>query len=363
MEASLGEIARWVEGEVIGDRHLQISGIGSIEEAKEGEITFLANPKYLSKALKTRASAILVGKRTSGLPCALLIVRDPYYAFSRLLSRFHPPRPNPPGIDPRAVIGKNVIFGEAVSIGPFVTLEDRVEIGNRVRLCSGVFVGEGSRIGEESLIYPNVTIREGVNIGKRVIVHSGTVIGSDGFGFAPHQGKHHKIPQIGGVIIEDDVELGANVAVDRAALGNTVIGAGTKVDNLVQIGHNVVIGPDSILVAQVGISGSASIGRRVTLAGQVGVAGHLTIGDNVIVGGKSGVTKDIPDGEVVSGFPTLSHREWLKAQASFPHLPELRARVKKLEEEIEALRKQAQDAQSENAQLDEGKDEWKGRKR
>jgi UDP-3-O-[3-hydroxymyristoyl] glucosamine N-acyltransferase len=338
MELALQEIAGLVHGTLSGDPHLRIRGIASIEEAKQGEITFLANPKYASKAMQTRASAIIVRAKMEGVSCALLMVEDPYFAFTQLLSHFHPPRRYPAEVDPKAAIGKEVLLGAGVSIGPFVTVEDCARIGDRVRLGAGVFVGEGSEIGEDSLIYPNVTIREGVKIGKRVIIHSGTVIGSDGFGFAPHKGKYHKIPQIGGVIIEDDVELGANVTVDRAALGNTVVGAGTKVDNLVQIGHNVVIGADSILVAQVGISGSAKIGRHVTLAGQVGVAGHLTIGDNVVVGGKSGVTKDIPAGENVSGFPPLPHKDWLKAQATFPHLPELRERIKALEKEVEALR-------------------------
>lgn len=338
MEVSLDKIAEWVGGKIVGDPHLRIGGIASIEEAKPGEITFLANPKYASKAMQTRASAILVRAKIDGVSCALLVVEDPYFAFTRLLSRFHPPRRYPAEVDPRAAIGKEVLLGTGVSIGPFVTVEDRARIGDRVRLGAGVFVGEGSEIGEDSLIYPNVTLREGVKIGKRVIIHSGTVIGSDGFGFAPHQGKYHKIPQVGGVIIEDDVELGANVTVDRATLGNTIIGAGTKVDNLVQIGHNVTVGADSILVAQVGISGSAKIGRHVTLAGQVGVAGHLMIGDNVVVGGKSGVTKDIPAGENVSGFPPLPHKAWLKAQATFPHLPEMRERIKALEKEVEALR-------------------------
>ena len=338
MELALQEIADLVHGTISGDPHLRIGGIASIEEAKAGEITFLANPKYASQAMQTRASAIIVKAKIEEVSCALVMVDDPYFAFTQLLSHFYPPRRIPAGVDPRAAIGREVVLGNDVSIAPFVTLGDGSRIGDRVQLGAGVFVGEGSEIGEESLLYPNVTIREGVKIGKRVIIHSGTVVGSDGFGFAPRRGRYHKIPQVGGVIIEDDVELGANVTVDRATLGNTVVGSGTKVDNLVQIGHNVVIGADSILVAQVGISGSAKIGRHVTLAGQVGVAGHLTIGDNVIVGGKSGVTKDIPEGENVSGFPPLPHKVWLKAQASFPHLPELRERIKALEKEVDALR-------------------------
>lgn len=339
MEVSLSQIADWVKGTVVGDPELRIRGVSSIEEAKSGEIAFIANPKYLPKIADAGASAIIAKEKIAGTSAALVLVENPYFAFAQLLSYFHPPRRYPPGVDPKAAIGREVVLGKEVSIGPFVTLEDRVTIGDHVRIGAGAFVGEGTEIGSESIIYPNVTIREGVRIGKRVIIHSGTVIGSDGFGFAPHQGRYHKIPQVGGVIIEDDVELGANVAVDRAAMGNTVIGRGTKVDNLVQIAHNVIVGSDTILVSQVGISGSSKIGDHVTLAGQVGVAGHLTIGNKVIVGGKSGVTKDIADGQMVSGFPPIQHQAWLKSQATFPHLPEMRKKIKKLEGQIERLEK------------------------
>lgn len=338
-ELSLAEIAGLIKGRVLGRPELKIRGVAPIEEAKEGEITFIANPKYSTKAASTRASAVIVQKEIEGLALSQLLVEDPYYAFATVLAAFNPIKRYPPGVDPQASIGRGVRIGEDVFVGPFVTLEDQVRVGNHVQLGPGVFVGEGSEIGDGTIVYPNVTIRERVKIGERVIIHSGTVIGSDGFGFAPHQGSYHKIPQIGGVVIEDDVELGANVTVDRATMGNTVIGKGTKIDNLVQIGHNVVIGSDTILVAQVGISGSTKIGKRVTLAGQVGVAGHLSIGDHVVVGGKSGVTKDIPAGENVSGFPPLAHKTWLKAQASFPYLPELRSRVKTLEKKIDLLEK------------------------
>jgi UDP-3-O-[3-hydroxymyristoyl] glucosamine N-acyltransferase len=337
MEITLAEIAQMLKGRLVGDPHLRIHGISAIEDAKAGEISFIANPKYYSKAAITQASALIAQSEMKGVRSAFLLVENPYYAFSQLLTFFHPPRVYPVGVDPNASIGKGVVLGEEVSIGPFAVLEDSVKVGRRVRLGSGVFLGEGSEIGEESLIYPNVTIREGIKIGKRVIIHSGTVVGSDGFGFAPHQKKYYKIPQVGGVIVEDDVELGANVTVDRGTLGNTVVGRGTKVDNLVQIGHNVVIGNDAILVAQVGISGSTKIGHHATLAGQVGVAGHLTIGDNVVVGGKSGVTKDIPSNENVSGFPPLPHKTWLKAQASFQHLPQMRNQLKALEDKIKQL--------------------------
>ncbi len=337
MELSLSEIAALVEGKIIGDPSCLIRDIVSIDEAKEGEITFLANPKYRKKVATTRASAILIQNEISGSRPSLILVDDPYYAFAQLLSVFHPKQPDPSGVSPLASIGKEVALGDGVAIGPFVVIEDRVKVGNRAQLGAGVFVGAGSEIGDETIIYPNVTIREGVKIGERVILHSGCVIGSDGFGFTPRKGRYHKIPQVGGVVIEDDVELGANVTVDRATLGNTVIGRGSKVDNLVQIGHNVIIGADSILVAQVGISGSAKIGSQVILAGQAGVVGHVTIGDHVVVGARSVVTKDIAPKQKVSGFPAVSHIAWLQAQASFLHLPALRRLVSSLEAKVAQL--------------------------
>ncbi|MFQ5579764.1 MAG: UDP-3-O-(3-hydroxymyristoyl)glucosamine N-acyltransferase [Nitrospiria bacterium] len=339
MEMSLSEIARMLDGRVIGDPHLRITGVSAIEEAKPGDITFISNPKYRSRAVSTRASALIIPKEIKGLPASLLLVENPYYAFAQLLATFHPTPPHTGGIDSKVSIGKDVILGEEVSLGPFVTLEDGVKVGRGVRMGPGVYVGAGSEVGDDSLIYPNVTLREGVKIGKRVIIHCGTVVGSDGFGFVPHQGRHFKIPQVGGVIVEDDVELGANVTVDRATMGNTVIGRGTKVDNLVQIGHNVVIGENTILVSQVGISGSVEIGRHVTLAGQVGVVGHLKVGDRVVVGAKSGITKDIPPGKTVSGFPPVPHKAWLKSQAVFRKLPELKDQLRALEEKIIQIEK------------------------
>ncbi len=337
MDYSLSEIAEWVEGEWVGDPHLSIRGVAPLDTAKPGDITFLANPKYRSQAVETSASAVIAREQIKGSRAAHLLVSDPYYAFAQVLSRFHPPRQDPPGQDPRAAIAPDVTLGREVSIGPFVTVSSGAKIGDRVYLGAGVFVGEGSEIGEATRIYPNVTIREGVQIGKRVIIHSGSVIGGDGFGYALHAGSYFKVPQVGGVIIEDDVELGSNVTVDRATLGNTVIGRGTKVDNLVQIAHNVVIGPDTIIVAQVGISGSTRIGRRVTLAGQVGVVGHVTIGDDVVVGAKSCVIQDIPAGGRVSGFPPIPHTTWLKAAVSFEALPEMRREIRRLKAEVRAL--------------------------
>ncbi|MBI5379971.1 MAG: UDP-3-O-(3-hydroxymyristoyl)glucosamine N-acyltransferase [Nitrospirae bacterium] len=351
-QATLQELASLVGGEIEGDAQTVIIGVTGIREAGPGQITFFSNPRYASALLETRASAVIIGKAVKlperppaggrGAP-AFLRVENPYYAYSQI-ARFFFSRPHvPSGISEWAVIGRGVRMGRDVSVHPFVVVGEGAEIGDRVTLSVGVYVGEGSVIGEESVLYPHVTVREGVRIGRRVIIHSGAVIGSDGFGYATQGGKHHKIPQVGGVVIEDDVEIGAGVMIDRAALGQTRIGRGTKIDNLVQVAHNVVIGDDCLVVAQAGIAGSAQIGSQVTLAGQAGVAGHLRIGDRATVSGQAGVTKDVRPGETVSGFPAIPHREWLKVQANLYRLPairgaltEIEARVRRLEELLKA---------------------------
>jgi len=339
-QSSLKDLAEKVGGYVAGDPAVLIHGVAGVQEAQPGEITFLANPKYAPQLRTTRASAVILSQPDPKLPCAQVVVENPYFAFSQILSWFIEKPYRAVGVNSLASIGKNVHLGADLSIYPFAVIGDRGMIGDRVTIYPGVFIGEDATIGEDTVIHANVSIREKVCIGRRVIIHSGTVIGSDGFGFATHRGRHHKIPQIGTVVIEDDVEIGANVAVDRAAMGQTVIRRGTKIDNLVQIAHNVTVGEDCLLVSQVGVSGSAVIGHHVTLAGQTGVAGHLTVGDNVIAGGRTGVTKDIAPNQVVSGYPALPHRQWLEAQATFPHLPDLRKRIKELETKLERLEKQ-----------------------
>lgn len=334
---SLKELAENTGGVVVGDPTILIHGVAGIKEAQPGEMTFLANARYASLLKKTQASAVILSKPDPELSCAQLIVEDPYYAFSQVVTRFTERPYCATGISPLAGIGKGVHLGHDLSIHPFVTVGDRAVIGDRVTLYPGVFIGEETRIGEDSVIYSHVSIREGIRIGRRVIIHGGTVIGSDGFGFAAHKGKHYKIPQVGSVVIEDDVEIGANVTIDRATMGKTVIRRGTKIDNLVQIAHNVTLGENCLLVSQVGISGSVAIGNHVTLAGQTGVAGHLTIGDNVVAGGRTGVTKDIASNQIVSGYPALPHRQWLEAQATFARLPELRKRIKALETRLNGL--------------------------
>ncbi|MCH7505551.1 UDP-3-O-(3-hydroxymyristoyl)glucosamine N-acyltransferase, partial [PVC group bacterium] len=260
---------------------------------------------------------MILGKEEKEVSCSQLIVENPYYAFACILHLFDD-RPKPkPGIHPKAHMGNNVRTGRDVSIGPLAVVEDGAELGDRVTIYPGVYIGPRARIGDDTILYANVTVADGVRIGKRVIVHSGTVIGSDGFGFASHEGRHYKIPQVGSVVVEDDVEIGANVAIDRGALGDTRIGRGTKIDNLVQIAHNVRIGENGLLISQVGISGSVEIGKNVTLAGQTGVAGHLKIGDKVIAGGRAGIAKDVSPGQVVSGAPAIPHRQWLESVTLF----------------------------------------------
>ena len=341
MKFKLSDISEQVKGTLKGDGKITIQGVAGLREAQEGDISFLANRKYLQELKNTHASAVLVPNEIESPSPSLssIQVENPYYAFSLVLRLFYGKPYQPAGVSSQAVLGEGVSIGKDPSIGPFVTLGKGSRLGDRVTIHAGSFIGEETEIGDDCLIYPNVTLRERVVLGKRVIVHSGTVIGSDGYGYAEHKGQHHKILQVGNVIIENEVELGANVAIDRAALGTTVIGQGTKVDNLVQIAHNVKIGQHCLLVAQVGISGSTELGNYVTLAGQVGLVGHIRIGDQVIIGAQSGVTKDVSPKRMKSGYPAMDHREWLKAQAVFSMLPEMRKRLASLEKQVNELKK------------------------
>lgn len=337
MEKTLKELAQLVGGEVIGDGEVKILGVAPIDEARKGEITFVAHPRYLPKLSQTEASAIIVSPKVSEADKPLLRVANPYLAFAKILQIFvHRPY-EPRGVDQRAWVSPKAKLGEKVSIYPLVYVGDHAEIGNRVTLFPGVFVGDNAVVGDDTLIYPNVCIYEGSRIGKRVILHSGVVIGSDGFGFTKDGKRNVKIPQLGIVEIGDDVEIGANTTVDRAAMGKTVIKRGVIIDNLVQVAHSVTIGEDSIIVAQVGIAGSTKIGANVILAGQVGVSDHLEIGDNVIVGPQSGVAKDIPPNQVVTGTPPLPHKEQLRASMTFPKLPEMWRKIGQLEARVRTL--------------------------
>lgn len=343
---TLAQIAKLIDGKVIGDSNILVTGISGIKEAEKGDITFVANPKYASLINTTRASAIITSLDVKDVGKPLIKTENPSLAFAKLVSYFAPDETKiEPGIHPTAIIGENVKLGDNVSIQPYVVICDGVDIGDNTVLYAGVYIGHHTKIGSGCLIYPHVTIRERVTIGNNVIIHSGTVIGSDGFGYATVKGVHYKIPQIGTVYIEDDVEIGANVTIDRARFGKTHIKRGTKIDNLVQIAHNVEIGENSIVVAQSGISGSTVIGKGVILAGQSGVVGHITIGDNAIVAAQAGVTKSVSPGEVVSGYPAKPHNIAKRINACVQRLPslykcvkELQKRINEIEEELNTIR-------------------------
>jgi len=344
MRKTLKEIAEFIQGEVVGDDSIVITGVAGIKEAREGDITFLANPKYFPLIDKTGASAIITARNIEKASKPLIRTDNPSLSFAKVVSSFALTETvRLKGLHPSAVLGKNVLLGKGVAIGPYVVIEDNVSIGDNTIIYSGCFIGYDTKIGCDSLIYSNVSIRERIIIGNRVIIHSGTVIGSDGFGFATIEGLHQKIPQIGTVEIGDDVEIGANVAIDRARFEKTIIGGGTKIDNLVQIAHNVVIGEDSIIVAQVGISGSATLGKGVTLAGQVGVVGHISIGDNAVVMAQAGVSKSVPAKTYVWGYPAKPVDVAKRVNAAVQNLPRLYRSVAEIKKKIEELEKKLND--------------------
>lgn len=335
---NLREIASLIGGEVIGDGDIVITGISGIKEAREGDITFLANPKYLPLMQQTKASAIITSYDVKESSRPIIRAENPSLAFAKMVQLIAPNEVRrPKGIHPTAVIGKEVVLGKGVAIEPYAMVDDHAVIGDRTVIDMGVYVGHHARIGEDCLIYPHVTIRERVKIGNRVVIHSGSVIGSDGFGFSTVKGVHHKIPQIGTVVIEDDVEIGSNVTIDRARFDKTWIKKGTKIDNLVQIAHNVVVGEHSVIVSQTGISGSTEIGNNVTLAGQSGIVGHITIGDNAVIAAQAGVTKSVPENTCVSGYPAKPHMQAKRLNAALQRLPELLKTVERLQKRIEEL--------------------------
>lgn len=338
MRKTLKEIAKLINGEVVGDAGVVITGVAGIKEASGGDITFLANPKYLPLIDKTLASAIITSRDVKIDSRPAILVDNPSLAFSKIISVFAPCEiTHPKGIHPSACLGKNVSLGPDAAVGAYAVIGDNVSIGSGTIIYSGCFIGHDTKIGSKTLIYPNVSIRERIIIGDRVIIHSGTVVGSDGFGYIKIKGLNQKIPQIGNVEIQDDVEIGANVTIDRARFDKTVIGKGTKIDNLVQIAHNVVIGENSIIVAQAGISGSTTIGNGVTIAGQAGLVGHITVGDGAVLAAQAGVTKSVPANTMVSGYPAKPHEIARKVNACLQNLPKLYEQVAELKKKIEVL--------------------------
>ena len=330
----LRELAARLGCPVRGDDAVEVVRVAPIDHAGPGALTFVAGPKWASRLKTTRASAVIVAPSLE-TPLPSLLSDNPYLTFARALAVLQPPPVPPPGVHPSAVVHETAVLGEGVHVGPLAVVGARARVGARSVLRARVVVHEDVEVGEDSLLHSGVVVREGCRLGDRVIVQDGAVIGSDGFGFARDgEGRYHKIPQVGIVVIEDDVEIGALTAIDRAALGETRIGRGSKLDNLVQIGHSVTIGKDTVLAGQVGVAGSSRIGSRVTLAGQVGVAGHIEIGDGVVATAQTGIPSDVEPGTVVSGYPAIPNREWLKSSAVFPRLPELLKRLRALERRL-----------------------------
>ncbi len=338
-EYTLQQIAEKVQGEIAGDPSLIIRNVRPLETAEEGSLSFLSNPRYKGKAIDTRASAIIVSRGVEIEGKNLIRVENPYRAFGIALELFHAEEYEPIGISGDAKIGTNCRLGKRLSVHPFVSIGDDCIIGDGVRIFSGVSIGNGCSIGKDTVIHANVSIYNRTRIGSHVIVHSGTVIGSDGYGFATENGKHYKILQVGGVVIEDDVEIGSNCSIDRGTMGDTIIHKGTKIDNLVQIAHNVSIGENSLIVAQVGISGSTEVGKNAIFAGQSGAAGHLKIGDGAIIAAKSAVFDDVPPKAYVAGYPAIDNMQWKKAQILFGKLPEVRNQLRSLNERLDKIEK------------------------
>ncbi len=338
MQKTLGAIAKFVNGEVVGDESLVITGLSGIKEAKEGDLTFVANSRYFSLIEKTSASAVITPRDINVDAPSIIRTDNPSQAFSKIAASVIEDDARVfKGIHKTAVIAGDVHLGPNVSIGPYTVIEKGVRIDDHTVICAGCFIGHRTTIGEESFIYPNVSIQERISVGRHVIIHSGTVVGSDGFGFVNVKGVQEKIPQIGTVVIEDHVEIGANVTIDRARFDKTIIGQGTKIDNLVQIAHNVRIGKHCVICAQSGISGSTTLEDHVTLAGQVGLAGHITVGEGAVVASGSGVPGSIPPHETYWGFPAKPHRQAKRVNACVQRLPHYVKTLNELKKKIEKL--------------------------
>jgi len=334
----LKELADKLGAELTGPADVDIRGAAGVREASDGQITFIIGTNYLKDLELSLASAALAPLDTPAMRLPLLRVENPRLAFARVLELFYVKPYRASGISKKASIGKNVVIGAEPSIHPFAVVADDAKVGDRVTLYPGVSIGRGSVVDDDSIIHANVSIGDNIRIGKRVIIHAGTVLGSDGFGFVTDNGQHHKIPQVGGVVIEDDVEIGGNCTIDRATLGNTIIKKGTKLDNQVHVAHNVTVGEHCLIAGQVGIAGSSTLGNYVVFGGQVGVADHISVGDQVMAGGGSGITKDVEAGQIIAGYYAMPIRDWLKVQAILPKLPELKKRISDLEKQIKGLR-------------------------
>jgi UDP-3-O-[3-hydroxymyristoyl] glucosamine N-acyltransferase len=342
----LAQIAQIINCRMTGN-DVEIRRVAGIDEAEPGDLTFVSNRKYISHIPTTRASAIILGEDIAPVSIPSLRCDDPYLAFARALEIFFIPLRSSPGVHPTAVVEEDVTIGKSASIGAYVVIGRGCTIGDGVTLYPHVVLYPGVSVGDDSVLHSAVVVREECKIGRRVILQNGVVVGSDGFGFAPTKdGAFYKICQTGRVLIEDDVEIGANTTLDRAAVGDTIIRRGAKLDNLVQVGHGAQVGENSVLAAQVGVAGSTRIGNGVWVGGQVGFAGHLEVGDRAVITAQSGTSHDIPQGAVMSGSPAFDNSVWLRSVAAFPKLPGLLRRVRELEREIEKLKAAVSDNNS-----------------
>ena len=334
----LRDLAARLDCRLDGDGDIDIVGVAGLSEARPGHLTFLANSKYERLVGSTQASAIVLGEHAAPAPCAMLRAADPYLVFARAVGVFAPAWRPVAGVHPMSAVAPDARLGGDVSVGAFVAVGAGVQIGDRTVIFPNVTIGDGVRIGADCVIHSNVSLRERVVLGDRVVLQNGVVVGADGYGFVRRgDGTHEKIPQVAGVVLEDDVELGANTTVDRPAVGETRIKAGTKIDNLVQIAHGVSVGRNVLMAAQVGIAGSTVVGDDVIFGGQVGVGGHLTIGRGAVAVGQSGVTNSLDPGQMVAGYPAIDSREWRRSSAVFRRLPELKKRIERLEASLAAL--------------------------
>lgn len=340
------EIASWLNGEIVGNKTVEITRVARIEDAGAGDLTFLANPKYERHLATTKATAVLVSKKQDLRAYAdhgsltFIRVEDPYVGFLRVLDRLTPKvDPFPQGIHPTAVVAKSALVGKNVAIGAYAVVDEGAAIGDNTKISHGCIIGRETRVGSDCLLYPRVTVYHQCRIGNRVTIHSGTVVGSDGFGFAPKpDGTYEKIPQLGIVVIEDDVEIGSNCSIDRATIGETIIRRGVKIDNLVQIGHNCTVDENTVIAAQTGLAGSTKIGKHVMVGGQVGFAGHMEIADHSVIMAQSGVTKSLTKpGETYFGYPAKEIRKAHRIEAALRSLPELIREIRDLQQRVAQL--------------------------
>lgn len=345
MKFKIAQIAEILKGEVVGNPDAEVFKLSKIEEGEEGSLSFLANPKYFNYLYTTKATAVIVGhdfKAESSVPCTLIRVPDAYKSFSTLLEFYNQVKLMKSGIEPHTQVSPTAQYGDDLYLGSFSYLGNNVRIGNNVKIYPNTFIGDNVTIGDDTVIFAGVRIYSETVIGKKCVIHSGTIIGSDGFGFAPNEaGEYSKVPQIGNVIIEDGVDIGACTTIDRATLGSTIIRSGVKLDNQIQIAHNVEIGSHTVIAAQTGIAGSTKIGKHCMIGGQVGIAGHLVIGNHVRIQAQSGVGRNIKDNETLQGSPTFGYSDYNKSYVHFKNFPKIVAELEDLKKQLETIKKES----------------------